>query len=74
MSRSDFVRGQLSEVSAPQALSALNNRWSLAAPGDFSSDIFWRGPVQLAGDGTAIRGRGHVVRDEVQDLIGPDVV
>ncbi len=39
MSRSDFVRGQLSEVQAPLALSALNNRWALAAPGDFSNDI-----------------------------------
>src|ERR1700712_2450976 len=39
MSRSDFVRGQLSDLSAPQALSALNNRWALAAPADFSSDI-----------------------------------
>ena len=39
MSRSDFVRGQLAEVSAPQALSALNNRWALAAPGDFNNDV-----------------------------------
>ncbi len=39
MSRSDFVRGQLTDLSAPQALSALNNRWALAAPGDFTSDV-----------------------------------
>ena len=39
MSRQDFVRGQLSNLSAPQALGALNNRWALAAPGDFASDV-----------------------------------
>ncbi len=39
MSRSDFVRGQMTDLSAPQALSALNNRWALAAPGDFTSDV-----------------------------------
>ena len=39
MSRQDFVRGQLADLSAPQALGALNNRWALAAPGDFASDI-----------------------------------
>ncbi|MGS0688578.1 ferritin-like domain-containing protein [Nakamurella sp. GG22] len=39
MSRQDFVRGQQAFVSAPQALGALNNRWALAAPGDFASDV-----------------------------------
>ena len=39
MSRQDFVRGQMSALSAPQALGALNNRWAYAAPGDFGSDI-----------------------------------
>lgn len=39
MSRRDFVRGELNQISPSQALSALNNRWSLAAVGDFSSDI-----------------------------------
>jgi Ferritin-like domain len=37
--RSDFVRGQLGSVNSSQALFALNNRWALAAPGDFGSDI-----------------------------------
>src|SRR3954468_5292328 len=37
--RSDFVRGQLGSVNSSQALSALNNRWALAAPGDFGSDL-----------------------------------
>lgn len=39
MSRSDLVRGQLSELSAPQALSALNNKWALASAADFANDI-----------------------------------
>lgn len=39
MSRQDFVRGQMASVSAPQALGALNNRWALAAPGDFANDV-----------------------------------
>jgi len=39
MSNTDLVRGQLSDVSAPLALSALNNRWALAAAADFSSDV-----------------------------------
>ncbi|MET3805888.1 hypothetical protein ABIB25_002896 [Nakamurella sp. UYEF19] len=39
MTRSDFVKGQLSEVSAPQALSALNNRWALASAADFANDV-----------------------------------
>ncbi|MEP6561940.1 MAG: ferritin-like domain-containing protein [Nakamurella sp.] len=39
MSRQDFVRGQLANLTAPQALGALNNRWALAAPGDFASDV-----------------------------------
>jgi len=39
MSRSDFVRGQLSSVDAPLALSALNNRWKLASAADFADDI-----------------------------------
>ena len=38
-SRADFVRGQLATVSPSQALFALNNRWALAAPGDFTSDV-----------------------------------
>ncbi len=39
MAKRDFVRGQVNEVSAPLALKALNNRWRLAAPGDFESDV-----------------------------------
>lgn len=39
MSRLDFLRGQTNEVSAPLALGALNNRWKLAAPGDFDTDL-----------------------------------
>ena len=39
MSRSDFVRGELSEVSDSQAIFALNNRWALASAADFSSDV-----------------------------------
>ena len=39
MSRSDFVRGQLSSVDAPLALSALNNRWALATAADFANDV-----------------------------------
>src|ERR1700712_2848419 len=39
MSRQDFVRGQLANLSAPQALGALNNRWALAADGDFANDV-----------------------------------
>lgn len=39
MSRQDFVRGQMANLTAPQALGALNNRWAFAAPGDFGSDI-----------------------------------
>lgn len=39
MSRSDFVRGQLDHVSQSQALFALNNRWALASPSDFGSDV-----------------------------------
>jgi hypothetical protein len=39
MSRSDFVRGQLSSVDAPLALTALNNRWKLASAADFADDI-----------------------------------
>ena len=39
MSRSDFVRGQLADVPAPLALSALNNRWALASAADFADDI-----------------------------------
>jgi hypothetical protein len=37
--RSNFVHGDLSQVSAKQALFALNNRWALAAKGDFGSDV-----------------------------------
>ena len=37
--RSEFVHGQLGQVSESQALFALNNRWALAAKGDFGSDI-----------------------------------
>ena len=37
--RSDLVHGQLTDLSQAQALSALNNRWALAAAGDFGSDI-----------------------------------
>jgi len=39
MSRSEFVRGQLADVPAPLALSALNNRWALASAGDFGDDV-----------------------------------
>ena len=39
MSQRDFIRGQVNEVSAPQALAALNNRWALAAAADFDNDI-----------------------------------
>lgn len=39
MSRSDFVRGRLDNVSQSQALFALNNRWALASPSDFGSDV-----------------------------------
>jgi hypothetical protein len=39
MSRQDFVRGQQASLSATQAFAALNNRWALAAPGDFANDI-----------------------------------
>ncbi len=39
MSRRDFVRGQVTDVSAPLALGALNNRWAWAAAGDFTSDV-----------------------------------
>jgi rubrerythrin len=39
MSRADFVRGQLSDITPQQAISALNNRWALAAPGDFANDV-----------------------------------
>jgi len=39
MSQRDFVRGQVNEVSAPLALSALNNRWALASAKDFGSDV-----------------------------------
>ena len=39
MSRQEFVRGQQAFVNAPQALGALNNRWALAAPGDFANDV-----------------------------------
>ncbi len=39
MSRQEFVRGQQAFVTAPQALGALNNRWALAAPGDFANDV-----------------------------------
>ncbi len=39
MSRRDFVRGELNDISPAQALSALNSRWALAAPGDFATDI-----------------------------------
>lgn len=39
MSRRDFVRGQVTDVSAPLALGALNNRWSYAAASDFSNDV-----------------------------------
>lgn len=37
--RSEFVRGESAQVSARQALFALNNRWALAAKGDFANDI-----------------------------------
>ena len=37
--RADLVHGQLSTLSPSQAVFALNNRWALAAPGDFGSDI-----------------------------------
>ncbi len=39
MTTRDLVHGQVSDVSAPLALSALNNRWALAAPADFGSDV-----------------------------------
>lgn len=39
MRRSDFVRGRVDHVPAPVAIGALNNRWSLAASADFSSDV-----------------------------------
>lgn len=39
MSRLNFLRGQVSEVSAPLAFKALGNRWKLAAPGDFDTDL-----------------------------------
>lgn len=39
MSQRDLVHGQASEVSAGLAIGALNNRWKLAAPGDFGSDL-----------------------------------
>jgi len=39
MSRRDFIRGQVNEVSPALALSALNNRWALAEAGDFGSDV-----------------------------------
>jgi hypothetical protein len=35
----DLVHGELSHVNAPLALQALNSRWALAAPGDFSNDV-----------------------------------
>ena len=35
----DLVHGELSEIGAPLALRALNNRWALAAPGDFKDDV-----------------------------------
>ncbi|MTD13288.1 ferritin-like domain-containing protein [Nakamurella sp. YIM 132087] len=37
--RADFVRGQLTQISPQQALTALNNRWALASRGDFKDDI-----------------------------------
>lgn len=37
--RSEFVRGQMTQVSPSRALFALNNRWALAALGDFTSDV-----------------------------------
>ncbi len=37
--RSQFVRGEMGQVSASRALFALNNRWALAAYGDFGSDV-----------------------------------
>ncbi len=39
MSTRDLVHGQVSDVPAGLALNALNNRWALAAPGDFGSDV-----------------------------------
>jgi len=39
MSQRDFLRGQVNEVSAPLALSALNNRWALASAADFDNDV-----------------------------------
>jgi Ferritin-like domain len=39
MLRRDLVRGQVSEVPAPLAIGALNNRWALASSSDFSSDV-----------------------------------
>lgn len=35
----DLVHGQLDEVSEPVAMDALNRRWALASPADFTSDI-----------------------------------
>lgn len=35
----DLIHGNLSEVPAPMALSALNNRWGLASAADFGSDL-----------------------------------
>lgn len=39
MSRLDFLRGQVNEVSSPLAFSALSNRWKLAKADDFDSDL-----------------------------------
>ncbi len=39
MSRRSFVQGKTRVVSAPLAVEALSTRWSLAAAGDFGSDI-----------------------------------
>lgn len=39
MTRRDFVRGQQTVVSPDQAIMALNQRWALAAPDDFATDI-----------------------------------
>ncbi len=35
----DLVHGELDDVSERVALDALNNRWALAAPSDFTSDV-----------------------------------
>ena len=35
----DLVHGELEDVSEQVAMDALNNRWALAAPADFTSDI-----------------------------------